>query len=59
MLNPINLLSKIIKSSNQRELDKIQKIVEKINKIERQITEFTDGDFPKKTEELIKKIDNF
>ena len=29
MLNPINLLPKIIKSSNQRELDKIQKIVEK------------------------------
>jgi len=57
MLNPINLLSKIIKSSNQRELDKIQKIVEKINKLESQVAEFTDSDFPKKTEELIKKVD--
>ena len=57
MLNPINLLSKIIKSSNQRELDKIQKIVEKINKIESQVSEFADNDFPKKTEELIKKVD--
>ncbi len=57
MLNPINLLSKIIKSSNQRELDKIQKIVEKINKIESQIAKFADSDFPKKTEELIKNVD--
>ena len=57
MLNPINLLSKIIKSSNQRELDKIQKIVEKINKLESQVAEFTDSDFPKKTKELIKKVD--
>ena len=56
MLNPINLLSKIIKSSNQRELDKIQKIVEKINKIEIQVAEFTDSEFPKKTEELIKNV---
>ncbi len=29
MFNPINLLSKIIKSSNQKELDRIQKNSEK------------------------------
>ena len=56
MLNPLNLLSKIIKSSNQRELDKFQKIVEKVNKLEKNISNITDSDFPKKTAELTKKI---
>ena len=31
MFNPLNLITKLIKSSNQKELDKIIKIVEKIN----------------------------
>ena len=31
MLNPLNLLSKIIKSSNQREIERINNIVKKIN----------------------------
>ena len=31
MFNPINLISRLIKSSNQKELDRIQKIVNKIN----------------------------
>ena len=30
MLNPLNFLSKFIKSSNQKELDRIAKIVEKL-----------------------------
>ena len=34
MLNPLNFLSKIIKSSNQKELDKFNKIVKKINDLE-------------------------
>ena len=34
MLNPLNFISKFIKSSNQRELDKIAKIVKKINSLE-------------------------
>ena len=34
MLNPLNLITKFIKSSNQRELDKINKIVKKINDLE-------------------------
>ena len=33
MFNPLNLISKFIKSSNQKELDRISKIVEKINLI--------------------------
>ena len=31
MLNPLNIISKFIKSGNQKELDRIQKIVEEIN----------------------------
>ena len=33
MLNPLNFLSKFIKSSNQKELDRIAKIVEKVNSL--------------------------
>ena len=56
MFNPLNLLSKIIKSSNQRELDRIQKIVTKTNNLENNIIKLSDDDFPKKTKEFIKKI---
>ena len=56
MFNPINLLSKIIKSSNQRDLDKIQKIVERVNKQESLVSKYGDEDFPKKTQELIQKV---
>ena len=34
MLNPLNFFSKLIKSNNQRELDRIAKIVNKINSLE-------------------------
>ena len=33
MLNPLNFLSKFIKSSNQKELDRISIIVEKVNSL--------------------------
>ena len=56
MLNPINFLSKFLKSSNQRELDKITKIIEKINTFEEEVKNFKDTDFPKKTLEFKKKI---
>ena len=58
MLNPLNLISRFIKSSNQKELDKIQKIVEKTNALENEISKLEDLDFPKKTEEFIEKIQN-
>ena len=29
MLNPLNIISKFIKSGNQKELDRIQKVVKK------------------------------
>ena len=34
MFNPINFISKFIKSSNQKELDKLIKIVAKVNEHE-------------------------
>jgi preprotein translocase subunit SecA len=56
MLNPLNFLTKFIKSSNQKELDRIAKIVEKVNSYEPTIKEIPDKDFPKKTIELKEKI---
>ena len=52
MINPLNFLSKFIKSSNQKELDRIAEIVEKVNSFEASIKEIPDEDFPKKTLEL-------
>ena len=56
MFNPLNLISKFIKSSNQKELDRIGKIVEKINLLEKEFQNFKDSDFPKKTLEYKEKI---
>ena len=56
MLNPLNFLSKFIKSSNQKELDRIAKIVEKVKSFEDQIKILLDEDFPKKTQELKNQI---
>ena len=54
MLNPLNFISKFIKSSNQKELDRFNKIVDKINSKENLINKLEDLEFPKKTEELKK-----
>jgi preprotein translocase subunit SecA len=56
MLNPLNFLSKFIKSNNQRELDRIGKIVTKINSFEESIKNLSDTDFPQKTLEFKEKI---
>ena len=56
MLNPLNIISKFIKSSNQKELDRIGKIVNKINLLEKNIKNLKDEDFPKKTIQLKEKI---
>ena len=56
MFNPIGFISKFIKSSNQKELDRIGKIVNKINLLEENFKVFNDNDFPKKTLELKEKI---
>ncbi len=56
MLNPLNFISKFIKSSNQRELDRIEKIVKEINSLENNIKNLRDSDFPKKTLEFKERI---
>ena len=56
MFNPINLLSKFIKSSNEKELERLKKIGKKVTDLEEDIIKLEDNDFPKKTEELIEKI---
>jgi len=56
MLNPFNFISKFIKSSNKKELDRIAKIVEKVNSFECTIKDIIDEDFPEKTAELKKKL---
>ena len=56
MFNPFNFISKFIKSSNQRELDRISKIVKKINSLEENSIKFNDIDFPKKTDEFKEKV---
>ena len=56
MFNPLGFISKFIKSSNQKELDRVGKIVDKINLLEKNIEILEDQDFPKKTTELKEKI---
>ena len=58
MLNPFNFISKFIKSSNQRELDRLNKIVNKINELEHDIKKLKDSEFPIKTGEFKKQISN-
>ena len=58
MFNPLNLISKIIKGSNQKELDRIQKIVKNINYLEKNIEKLEDADFPKKTNNFVDQIKN-
>ena len=58
MLNPLSFISKFVKSSNQRELDKIAKTVKEINSLEESVKNLDSKDFPKKTDEFKKKIKN-
>jgi preprotein translocase subunit SecA len=56
MLNPLNFFSKFVKSSNQKELDRIAKIVEKVNSFENIVQDISDKDFPNKTLELKERL---
>ena len=58
MINPFSFISKFIKSSNQKELDRISKIVSKINSLEENTKILKDTDFPQKTLEFKKSIKN-
>ncbi len=56
MLNPLNIISKFIKSGNQKELDRIQKIVQKINLKESKVSKLEDNEFPLRTNEFISRL---
>ena len=51
MFNPLNLITKFIKSSNQKEIDRLQKITQKINSLEENVKRLKDNEFPDKTRE--------
>jgi preprotein translocase subunit SecA len=56
MFNPFNFISKFIKSGNQKELDRIGKIVSEINSYEENFKKLTNEDFPDKTIDFKEKI---
>ena len=58
MFNPLKLFSKLIKSGNQKELNRIQKIVHQINILEKEIEKLEDDEFPKITNKLIYELKN-
>ena len=58
MLNPLNFITKFIKSSNEKELDRISKIIVKINALESFYKTLSDIDFPKKTQKFKDEIRN-
>ncbi len=58
MFNPLSFITKFVKSSNQRDLDRISKIVDKINSLEDSLKVLKDEDFPQKTLNLKKQIKN-
>ena len=56
MLNISGIISKFIKNSSQRDIDKLKTIIEKINKWEEKIKEMPNKSFPEKTLEFKSKI---
>ena len=48
MFNPLNFISKFVKSGNQKELDRIGKIVYQINLLEENVKKLKDEEFPGK-----------
>ena len=58
MLNPLNLLSKIIKSPNQREIERLKKIVLNVNNLEQNFKTLKDDEFHQKTNQLKERLKN-
>ena len=58
MFNPLRLYFKIHQIWKSKELDRISKIVEKINALEENFQNLHDQDFPKKTNELKNELKN-
>lgn len=55
----MKFLHKIIGDSNAREIKKYEPIINKINSLEEQFEKLSDKDFPKKTAEFKKRIQDF
>ena len=58
MLNPLNFISKFIRSGNQKELARLEKIAQKVNSLEENFKKLNDSDFPLKTQEFKKRLKN-
>ena len=58
MFNPLNLISKFIRSGNQKELDRLKKITQQINSLEEDTKKLKDNEFPNKTKEFKEKLKN-
>ena len=58
MFNPIGFISKFIKSGNQKELERISKIVKEVNILEDRFKELSDEEFPEKTKEFKVRVKN-
>ncbi len=56
MLNPFKIISKIIRSDNQKTLDQLKSVVEKVNNLESEISDLKNDEFPKKTILLKDKV---
>ena len=56
MFNPLNFISKFMKSGNKKELDRIGKKVDQINLLEENIKRLNDKEFPEETIKLKEKI---
>ena len=56
MINPLNLFSKLLKSSNQKELDRISKVVKKVNSFEEEVKSLNNIDFPIRTKNLKERL---
>ena len=58
MINISGIISKFIRNSSQREIDKLKLIVKKINDFEEIVKKIHNKDIPSKTEEFRLKIKN-
>ena len=58
MFNPLNFITKFIKSSNQKEIDRLQKITQKINSLEENTKKLKENEFADKTREFKDKLKN-
>ena len=58
MFNPLKFITRIIKSSNERELERIAPLIDKTNKMEDEIKKLSKEECVIKTNELIEKVKN-